>query len=422
MWNPILADELEAEARASIYDIANELLAKDTSSLLAFEMCEHALLYAYLGLDNSREAWHDKSLHCLNQAINTLFVTPTFRNDLYGGLAGIGWMMQHVLSILSTVGGTIDEQGSEDDDFLFEVDERILSAGETINRNYDLISGHVGFGIYWLERLPRPKAVIGVRQTLIALEHLSTNTPLGIAWLTPPSLVPPTQVAVAPSGYYNLGVAHGIPGVIGFLAQAACLDLYEDISSKASDLLAGAMRWLIAQEKSPNSISRYGHWMIPGQDSGNTRLSWCYGDLGIAAVLQFVAHCAKNLSWAVEAKRLTDRCVLRDLDPSVLDASLCHGALGNAHIYNRAYHAYHDDVYRLAALKWTQKSLSLRKSGVGIAGHYAWRENSFPHECLDTSFLTGAVGVGLALLAAIAPIEPNWDRMMLLSGAQPLSG
>jgi class I lanthipeptide synthase len=29
--------------------------------------------------------------------------------------------------------------------------------------------------------------------------------------------------------------------------------------------------------------------------------------------------------------------------------------------------------------------------------------------------LTGAAGVGLALLAAATPVEPSWDRMLLVA-------
>jgi len=32
----------------------------------------------------------------------------------------------------------------------------------------------------------------------------------------------------------------------------------------------------------------------------------------------------------------------------------------------------------------------------------------------DPSLLTGAVGIGLALLAATTPVEPMWDRILLL--------
>lgn len=30
-------------------------------------------------------------------------------------------------------------------------------------------------------------------------------------------------------------------------------------------------------------------------------------------------------------------------------------------------------------------------------------------------FLTGAAGIGLALLGAVSPVEPSWDRLLLCS-------
>jgi len=35
--------------------------------------------------------------------------------------------------------------------------------------------------------------------------------------------------------------------------------------------------------------------------------------------------------------------------------------------------------------------------------------------------LEGAAGIALALLAATTPIEPEWDRMLLLSGRSGLA-
>jgi hypothetical protein len=33
----------------------------------------------------------------------------------------------------------------------------------------------------------------------------------------------------------------------------------------------------------------------------------------------------------------------------------------------------------------------------------------------DRSFLTGVGGIALALLAAVAPVEPAWDRLLAIS-------
>ena len=58
----------------------------------------------------------------------------------------------------------------------------------------------------------------------------------------------------------------------------------------------------------------------------------------------------------------------------------------------------------------------MRRPGSGVGGFQSaaftesgviWRD--------DSSFLTGAAGIGLALLAAITPVEPEWDRVLLLS-------
>lgn len=40
-------------------------------------------------------------------------------------------------------------------------------------------------------------------------------------------------------------------------------------------------------------------------------------------------------------------------------------------------------------------------------GRLGWR--------VDPGFLTGAAGIGLALLAAVAPVKPEWDRLLLVS-------
>lgn len=423
MWDAICSDQLRTVVRNSIDEIACDLQAMDTASLTPIALCEQALLYAYLGLDDSKERWHEKSFEYLNLAIERLSTgPPPLHKGLYGGLAGIGWMVQHTFQILSGAEdyGAQWDNGEEHDP-LNELDRHILdhlNDQNILGDNYDLISGYVGIGIYWLERLPRQVAIRGVRQTLDALDRLSKRTPLGITWFTPPSLVPPTQIESAPAGYYNLGVAHGVPGTIGFLAQAATLEQDTEIVEKASRLFTGALKWLLAQQRAPDSISRFSCWTIPGEDCGDSRLSWCYGDLGIAAVLQFVARRTKNSTCEVEARKLIDHCTQRTLNNSVPDAPLCHGAIGNAHIYNRAYQDLRRDQYRLTAVEWISKGVAMRKPGVGVAGYYAWRPDKVPHEEPNASFLSGAVGVALALLSTIAPIEPQWDRMMLLSGAQ----
>jgi hypothetical protein len=52
----------------------------------------------------------------------------------------------------------------------------------------------------------------------------------------------------------------------------------------------------------------------------------------------------------------------------------------------------------------------------GVGGFYAYHPNREPVWQADPSFLSGSVGIALALLSAVHPIDPGWDRLLLLSG------
>jgi hypothetical protein len=100
----------------------------------------------------------------------------------------------------------------------------------------------------------------------------------------------------------------------------------------------------------------------------------------------------------------------------VIDAGLCHGAAGLAHLFNRVHQASGDEALRSAARAWIGHTLDYRKPGQGSAGFliYGPRPES-PRELgwiADDSFLAGTAGIGLALLAAITPVEPRWDRVL----------
>jgi hypothetical protein len=81
----------------------------------------------------------------------------------------------------------------------------------------------------------------------------------------------------------------------------------------------------------------------------------------------------------------------------VRDASLCHGAAGNAHLFHRWYALTGEPVFAEAARTWYAHALGMP-----------------PPESM--AFLEGAAGIALALVAATTEIEPAWDRVLLASG------
>ena len=131
------------------------------------------------------------------------------------------------------------------------------------------------------------------------------------------------------------------------------------------------------------------------------------------------ARSSGRSAWEKAALETLDRSIRRPPATSgILDAELCHGAAGLAHIYNRAYQATGSESLRDAACTWFGRALEMRVPGQGVGGYSCFDLDSHGKYVLvdHPGFLTGAAGIGLALLAAILPVQPAWDRILLLSG------
>jgi hypothetical protein len=100
----------------------------------------------------------------------------------------------------------------------------------------------------------------------------------------------------------------------------------------------------------------------------------------------------------------------------VVDAGLCHGAAGLGHLFNRMFQATGETQFNEAATFWFERALEMRRPAEGIGGFSARdRVDGETRWVDDPGILTGAAGIALALLAATTPIEPAWDRMLLVS-------
>jgi hypothetical protein len=165
-------------------------------------------------------------------------------------------------------------------------------------------------------------------------------------------------------------------------------------------LLDGSVRWLIAQQESSPGLS-YGYWIAPEVRARARRIGWCYGDLGIAAVLHHVGTRLDRPELVAFARSLVDRCLAEPAD--CREPGLCHGAAGIAHILSRIAQTDPDPRYRQAANRYYERALVLLDEGQSEVG-------------MTPSFLDGTIGIVLALISAVAPIEPQWDRRLLVSG------
>jgi hypothetical protein len=271
--------------------------------------------------------------------------------------------------------------------------------------------------VYFLERIahaPAPAARDGLARVVAHLDAAATWTEHGATWHTAPALLPPFLAAEWPDGFFDVGLAHGAPGMIAMLDRAARI---ADAPALASSLCQEALRWVIHQRRTgePDGSGRFPAKLGRGSGSGPgpARAAWCYGDPGIAAALWRASPGLARETALESARRPAETCQVRD-------AGLCHGAAGLAHLFNRFYQATREPELAAAARAWFARALAMRRPAgpagpAGIGGFVAHQGRA--GDALDLvpngSLLEGAIGIGLALLAAVAPAEPSWDRLLL---------
>ena len=87
----------------------------------------------------------------------------------------------------------------------------VVSRG-TSHEEFDLIVGLVGLGLYALERWPAHSGVDCVERIVSRLGELAERPVGGVAWRTHPEFLPEPFRSASPLGYFDLGIAHGVPG------------------------------------------------------------------------------------------------------------------------------------------------------------------------------------------------------------------
>jgi hypothetical protein len=415
-WQPLLQDAVKDRALESVQAIVADLagLSLDPASdpSLASGTAGLALLYGYLAQVQGAADHAATGVRLLQQATAAVADKPAWAS-LYLGLTGVGWALAHLRGRLPGLDG-------EDD--LAAMDNVLLDhLGQSPWRDdYDLISGLVGFGVYALERPPGPAAAACLARVLDRLGQTAEHSVEGFTWRTSPALIYPEDRGMFPCGYYNLGLAHGVPGVVALLGQAcaAVSPLAQRGSGEGREtaraLLEGAVKWLLARQ----GTGGFPAWLEPGKAAdGPAPLGWCYGDPGVAVALLGAARCVGELDWERKARAVARRAARRSPEETgVADAGLCHGAAGLGHLFNRLFQATGEPVLAEAARFWFDRTLALREPGQGIGGYRAWApgDNGARTWVAEPGLLTGAAGVALALLAAATPLEPSWDRIMLV--------
>ncbi|KAA1242894.1 lanthionine synthetase C family protein [Aquimarina sp. RZ0] len=340
-----------------------------------------------------------KTFDCIQEG----FSYPTFCD----GIAGACWALE-----LLTEEQFIE---LEEDIITLELDDYLLKKmnEDLLKGNYDFLHGAIGYGYYFLKRYQntnsdvskkRYKTYINQLITYFAATAIQSDT--GIWWQS--------EIRVGEQKFtgYNLGLSHGVASIINFLSRLA---VYPDFSEHTLPLLKPATHHILScRHTKPEFTSSFPNWITEEDPNGyNSRLAWCYGDLGIGISVLRAGEVLGNKELIAEAigilKRSTQR---RDITEAGLkDAGLCHGAFGLMHIYHYVFKNTGDPVFKETAEHWATAALDMAIHSDGYAGYLFGHDDSWEqHDCL----LDGIAGVGLGILSLLADFDTKWDEVLMI--------
>jgi hypothetical protein len=237
-----------------------------------------------------------------------------------------------------------------------------------------------------------------------------------------------------PHGMYNLGLAHGAPGILRALSASVTAGISAEHASRGVLALVGDLRaarvaghdahcWSAGLQAQP------GTGLPVFQDTrAPARATWCYGAPGIAAALLTVP------GWVCDVTDLAAPALLAafhglaagpaDPLPGVLSPTACHGLSGSCMIALTALRARADPADSDADF-WREVVATLAAQILGHSDHgrrylFADRPEA-GRACDDPGLLTGAAGV-LCTLVSLISAEAAEDPWLELLCGNPFAG
>ncbi|WUR11431.1 lanthionine synthetase LanC family protein [[Empedobacter] haloabium] len=274
--------------------------------------------------------------------------------------------------------------------FVADIDE--LLAGYVARRDaslgFDLITGLAGIGTYALMRSDGGAARELYRTVESVLAEQSESAAAGRVWRTAGRFLGPLAPAESRKhGHVDLGVAHGLPGVVLLLAGALRHGLATGDTTRY--LREGAAA-LVALRGEPVDGACYPYY---SSQRGGSRLAWCYGDLSVGFALHAAGAALSDPALGETAHVLVaERLAQPDESFGLADHALCHGHAGVLHLVGKMARERAEPVYLRRMAAWRA---AIADGAQPLAGH--------------TGLLEGSGGVLLALQDGVARGRHHWD-------------
>ncbi|MEU1980473.1 lanthionine synthetase C family protein [Nocardia sp. NPDC019395] len=386
--------------------------------------CALALLYAGQVLNAPDLTESARAL--LKQAADTTVVHAIHQPGLHNGLCGFTAVLAEFAGqeprYLPTLRRLADQLGTK----LLETTRSRPGDGLPFTA-YDLISGAAGqlaTTVRLLTMMDSPpesmsNAAEHLADYLMQITDIDEHGRPG--WLITPDRYPigfSWYGERSPHGMYNLGLAHGLPGILAALCTAARAGIGgTPVAERVRELAlwlsehtcetATGPAWPTAFNARPGDRT-----LEYDPHSRPARTAWCYGAPGVTAAL-FSAAAVADLPQVTEVATAALRNVrhTNSHDRNVFSVTLCHGRAGIAASAHRAYRMTGIEEFS----RMRDEELEVAISHADPTRPFIFADEPQHGEYIDDpGFLTGAAGVLLSLLSPLDPKRTAWDALLFL--------
>jgi lantibiotic modifying enzyme len=357
-----------------------------------------AVFQAHLYLWSKKEEILDRMYCNLSRSIDKINLSPqsfTFAD----GFAGVMWSLSHLrnLKLISTE--DLEVVDGEIEDFL----KRSLYI-DIRDGNYDLLYGYLG----------KISALIEKGSTSQVLEDIYLDLEKRAIWEG-------TGCYLIDSDYeeqkiVNLGLAHGLPGIVMFLLKVSSLGR----EKKIDRLIDGFANW-ISSSANQSLYSRFSTGKKPGDIlESPSRLAWCYGDLGMALMFLSLQKQNPDQKWgselhltleALKNRNLNNSGIAKDKETGLLDIGFCHGTSGICYQFKKIFLQTGDLVIGQKMQYWLDQTITGVESY--LETHFIKANNGSNKP--DPGLLNGLSGAGLVLLSFLEVDQHDWEKIFLLA-------
>jgi len=393
MWKPIVDVDRKQGVLQKVNEIANLLFmySLNPPGLLKGKVGIALFMYHYW-LWSHKEQYYEKALKLITASIDYCRNNELI-DSFCNGAAGIGWGLTYFdehESIEESVRALIDELFPH----LYSQMAIKMKAGK-----YDFLHEALGIALCCWKNEPNSPLLNGFLEDL---NNASLKTNDGIVWYSTLTEKDVSHQVI------NLSLSHGLSSIVSFLCKILKTEKVLPLLGETTRFIKNQLQdYTIYRSCFPSILSETVNYR-------NSRLAWCNGDLGIAYSLLRTSVILNNTGYRNMALDVLLNCCKRcDVKKEfVMDAGICHGAAGIAHIFNRVYQKTGNETFKEAALFWIDDCLKKSCFNDGLAGYKVWRKDGW---ITQTGLLEGIAGIGLCLLSFVMHEDPAWDECLLLS-------